>query len=187
MGWDDYETHLSDQDTLDLCKKIKAVVDDRAEAYYPSNMSGVARVDIGGNSFEQMVVDPKGEPNNFLSDAEMRSKFDTLVAPYLDPDSLDQLAKGILHLDDQKNIHGLLDLTRSEPAATLKAVLSRTSMVVERKEVGPGRYRESYGRYFEDFQIGDIYEHRPGRTITEADNTWFTLLTMNTHPIHFDG
>ena len=59
-------------------------------------------------------------------------------------------------------------------------------MVVERKEVGPGRYRESYGRYFEDFQIGDIYEHRPGRTITEADNTWFTLLTMNTHPIHFD-
>lgn len=60
-------------------------------------------------------------------------------------------------------------------------------MVVERKEVGPGRYRESYGRYFEDFQIGDIYEHRPGRTITEADNTWFTLLTMNTHPIHFDA
>ena len=59
-------------------------------------------------------------------------------------------------------------------------------MVVERKEVGPGRYRESYGRYFEDFQIGDIYEHRPGRTITETDNTWFTLLTMNTHPLHFD-
>jgi 2-methylcitrate dehydratase PrpD len=122
MGWDDYETHLSDQDTLDLCKKVKTVVDDRAEAYYPSNMSGVARVDIGGNSFEQMVVDPKGEPNNFLSDAEMRSKFDTLVAPYLDPDTLDRLAKGILHLDDQKNIHGLLDLTRSQPAATLKAV-----------------------------------------------------------------
>ncbi|GIT49150.1 MAG: hypothetical protein Ct9H300mP14_10780 [Gammaproteobacteria bacterium] len=58
---------------------------------------------LGGPSFEQMVVDPKGEPNNFLSDAEMRGKFDTLVAPYLDPDSLDQLAKGILQLDDQKN------------------------------------------------------------------------------------
>jgi len=122
MGWDDYETHLDDQDTLALCKKIKAVVDDRAEAHYPTNMSGVARVDIGGNSFEQMVVDPKGEPNNFLSDAEMRGKFNTLVAPYLDPDSLDQLAKGILQLDDQKNIHGLLDLTRARPAATLKAV-----------------------------------------------------------------
>ena len=59
-------------------------------------------------------------------------------------------------------------------------------MVVERKEVAPGRFRESYGRYFEDFEVGDIYEHRPGRTITVADNTWFTLLTMNTHPLHFD-
>jgi len=59
-------------------------------------------------------------------------------------------------------------------------------MAVERKEVAPGRFRESYGRYFEDFEVGDIYEHRPGRTITEADNSWFTLLTMNTHPLHFD-
>ncbi|MEM6495131.1 MAG: MaoC family dehydratase [Pseudomonadota bacterium] len=55
------------------------------------------------------------------------------------------------------------------------------------KEVGPQRYRESLGRYFEDFRIGDVYEHRPGRTITEADNSWFTLLTMNTHPLHFDA
>jgi len=53
-------------------------------------------------------------------------------------------------------------------------------------EIAPGRYRESYGRYLEDFKIGDIYEHRPGRTITETDNTWFTLLTMNQHPLHFD-
>ena len=59
-------------------------------------------------------------------------------------------------------------------------------MVVERKEVGTNRYRESYGRYYEDFEIGDVYEHRPGRTITEYDNTAFTLLTMNTHPLHFD-
>ena len=43
------------------------------------------------------------------------------------------------------------------------------------------------GRYYEDFTIGETYEHRPGRTISEADNTWFTLLTMNTHPIHFDA
>ena len=53
-------------------------------------------------------------------------------------------------------------------------------------EIAPGRYRESYGRYLEDFKVGDIYEHRPGRTITETDNTWFTLLTMNQHPLHFD-
>ena len=60
-------------------------------------------------------------------------------------------------------------------------------MVAEAKEVGPNRYRESYGRYLEDFKIGDVYEHRPGRTISESDNTHFTLLTMNQHPIHFDA
>jgi itaconyl-CoA hydratase len=43
------------------------------------------------------------------------------------------------------------------------------------------------GRYFEDFKVGATYKHRPGRTISEADNTWFTLLTMNQHPIHFDA
>ena len=59
-------------------------------------------------------------------------------------------------------------------------------MTVERKAVGPNRYRESSGRYFEDFKVGDVYELRPGRTISEADNTWFTLLTMNTNPLHFD-
>ena len=59
-------------------------------------------------------------------------------------------------------------------------------MVAEAKMVGENRYRESYGRYLEDFSVGDVYEHRPGRTITETDNTWFTLLTMNQHPLHFD-
>jgi len=59
-------------------------------------------------------------------------------------------------------------------------------MVQSATPIGPQRYRESFGRYYEDFIVGDCYEHRPGRTITEADNIWFTLLTMNTHPLHFD-
>jgi len=42
------------------------------------------------------------------------------------------------------------------------------------------------GRLFEDFVVGQEYPHWPGRTISEADNTWFTLVTMNTHPLHFD-
>ena len=42
------------------------------------------------------------------------------------------------------------------------------------------------GRFYEDFAVGDTYRHWPGRTISAADNTWFTLLTMNQHPIHFD-
>lgn len=42
------------------------------------------------------------------------------------------------------------------------------------------------GRYYEDFTVGDVYRNSRGRTILEADNTWFTLLTMNTHPLHFN-
>ena len=42
------------------------------------------------------------------------------------------------------------------------------------------------GRFFEDFEVGDVYEHPLGRTITSADNIWFTLLTQNTAPLHFD-
>ena len=42
------------------------------------------------------------------------------------------------------------------------------------------------GRFYEDFEIGDIYPHPLGRTVTQVDNIWFTLLTQNTNPIHFD-
>jgi acyl dehydratase len=43
------------------------------------------------------------------------------------------------------------------------------------------------GRFFEDFTVGDVYRHPLGRTISEADNTWFTLLTMNTNQMHFNA
>ena len=42
------------------------------------------------------------------------------------------------------------------------------------------------GRYFEDFEVGDVYRHPLGRTVLPVDNSWFTLLTQNTAPIHFD-
>jgi acyl dehydratase len=42
------------------------------------------------------------------------------------------------------------------------------------------------GRFFEDFRVGDVYHHALGRTVTETDNSWFTLLTQNTAPLHFD-
>jgi acyl dehydratase len=43
------------------------------------------------------------------------------------------------------------------------------------------------GRFLEDFSVGDLYRSRLGRTVSEADNTWFTLLTMNTNQIHFNA
>src|SRR6202043_3707653 len=42
------------------------------------------------------------------------------------------------------------------------------------------------GRVFEDFEVGDVYRHPLGRTVLATDNIWFTLLTQNTNPIHFD-
>lgn len=46
--------------------------------------------------------------------------------------------------------------------------------------------RDRYGRYLEEFTPGDVYKHWPGKTITESDNHVFTLLTMNTSPLHID-
>lgn len=54
-------------------------------------------------------------------------------------------------------------------------------------EGGKRRIPTPTGRYYEDFVVGDIYEHRPGRTITESDNINFSLMTMNQHPMHCDA
>jgi itaconyl-CoA hydratase len=43
------------------------------------------------------------------------------------------------------------------------------------------------GRFYEDIEVGDVYRSRLGRTITEADNVWFTCLTLNTNQIHFNA
>lgn len=43
------------------------------------------------------------------------------------------------------------------------------------------------GRYFEDFQVGDVYRHALGRTVTDTDNIWFTALTHNTNQVHFNA
>jgi acyl dehydratase len=47
-------------------------------------------------------------------------------------------------------------------------------------------HERPYGRYFEDFEVGDLYRHWPGKTITESDDHLICLLTMNHHPLHLD-
>jgi itaconyl-CoA hydratase len=54
------------------------------------------------------------------------------------------------------------------------------------KQVADKRYRETHGLYFDEFDVGDVIEHRPGRTLTEVDNVWFSLLSLNGHPLHID-
>jgi acyl dehydratase len=48
-------------------------------------------------------------------------------------------------------------------------------------------YERPFGRCFEDFEVGDVYRHWPGKTITEADDHLFCLITMNHHPLHLDA
>jgi itaconyl-CoA hydratase len=61
------------------------------------------------------------------------------------------------------------------------------TLVPAYKSVGEHRYRETSGLYYEDFEPGDVFEHRPGRTVLDVDNTYFTLLTLNIQEVHFDA
>jgi acyl dehydratase len=57
----------------------------------------------------------------------------------------------------------------------------------EMSENGATKRIVQRGLWFEEFEVGTTYEHRPGRTVTEADNVLFTTLTMNTQPLHLDA
>lgn len=61
------------------------------------------------------------------------------------------------------------------------------SIIPAYKAVGERRYRETSGLYYEDFEPGDVFEHRPGRTVLDTDNVYFTLLTLNVQQVHFDA
>lgn len=54
------------------------------------------------------------------------------------------------------------------------------------RELSPGRFREDEGLRYEDYVVGHVFEHRPGRTITATDNVWSSLLVLNQHPLHID-
>jgi len=120
MDWDSYARHLSDPDTLALCRRIRAVDDPEVEAQYPANMSGAARIHAAGQVFEQMVVVPKGEPGNFVTEAELRAKFDGLTAPYLDAARREELARRLLAVDEEGDIGALLRLTHVDAGSHLR-------------------------------------------------------------------
>ncbi len=112
MGWDDYAKHLADPETLGLCRRVHTVVDARAEAEFPDNLSGVVRVETKSGSYEAFVAVPKGEPGNFLSDDEFREKFDDLAAPYLTDAGAERLAGTLLALETVNNVQALTALGR---------------------------------------------------------------------------
>ena len=116
LAWDDYATHINDNKTLNLCKKIRVMPDPKAEAEFPENLSAVVRVSTKRGDFEAFVAVPKGEPDNFLSAAELPAKFDVLVGPYLPPSRADELATRLLAIFKESDINEVLRLTRPIPA-----------------------------------------------------------------------
>ncbi|RMF03558.1 MAG: MmgE/PrpD family protein, partial [Alphaproteobacteria bacterium] len=112
--WDDYVRHLGDARTRELTKRVRSVVDPRAEAEFPVNMSGSARIRTGRGLFESFVRVPRGEPGNFLEDREFREKFDGLCAPYLDAERVDQLADTLLSLEKCNSISAVMALSQGE-------------------------------------------------------------------------
>lgn len=80
-----------------------------------------------------------------------------------------------------------IDLTVFYTSLSLMEDSAMDSLLSAYKTVGDCRYREISGLYWEDFTPGDVFEHRPGRTVLDADNVWFTLLTLNVQQVHFDA
>ena len=115
MGWDDYARHLVDEETLALTRKFTTVTDPWAEAEYPANMAGIARVRTSRGTFEDKVAVPKGEPDNFMTHDEFREKFDGLVSPWIGAAQRGRLVQALLGLDEAASVGPMLDLTNPEP------------------------------------------------------------------------
>lgn len=114
MEWDHYARHIGDPQTLALCKRIRTVVDPVAEAEFPRYLSAVVRLRARGATREEFVRVAKGEPENFVTTAELAAKFDGLVAPYLSERRRTELARALAALDQAPDVGAVLRLTRPD-------------------------------------------------------------------------
>jgi len=112
MVWDDYAKHLKDADTLALCKKVTVSVDDRAQALFPENMSGVVRVRTKSGEFETLIKVPLGEPENFMPEDVFKAKFSGLAEPYLGTEKCAQLTDALMHLDEAPSLGSVMALSQ---------------------------------------------------------------------------
>ncbi len=108
LNWDHYATHLTDPDTRALGRLVSTIVDPMAEAAYPANMAGVARVTARGETYESFVEVPRGEPGNFPDEIEFKEKFNTLCGPYMSKPVMDRFARGLLTLDQANSVASVL-------------------------------------------------------------------------------
>ncbi|ONG48360.1 MmgE/PrpD family protein [Pseudoroseomonas deserti] len=107
MGWDSY-AQLQDPARKALMQKITCENDPEIEAEFPANMSGKLTLRARGQTFTRTVIVPKGEPDNFLSEAELRAKFGGLADAVLGAEAASALAETIARMDRLNDVSALL-------------------------------------------------------------------------------
>lgn len=109
LGWDSYKL-LDDPMIRALLPKIDCVPDPEIEALVPARMGGKLTIRTCGETFTETVTIAKGEPENFLAEDELRSKFSGLAVPVLGTDRASALADAVLTLDAAPSVGGLMRL-----------------------------------------------------------------------------
>jgi 2-methylcitrate dehydratase PrpD len=111
MGWQDYATQLFDPDIRALMARTHVEHDHEVEAHFPAQVAGRLTVSTrAGQSFSEFAAVPKGEPENPLTQDDLRSKFNGLVTPYLGPDGATELFDWVLHLEEQPSVERYFEL-----------------------------------------------------------------------------
>jgi 2-methylcitrate dehydratase PrpD len=118
MGWDSYAL-LDDPDIRSLLPKVRCELDPEIEAQFPANMSGKVTVRARGRDFTRTVAVPKGEPANFLTEAELRGKFSGLADAVLGAERAARLADAVLAIDRTQDVSSLMRLAAPTTATRL--------------------------------------------------------------------
>jgi 2-methylcitrate dehydratase PrpD len=109
FGWDSY-AWLQDKDIRALMPKILPEEDADVQAEFPTFMSGKLTIKARGQSFVRHIKIPKGEPDNFLTEAELRAKFHGLADAVLGAERAKQLADAVIGLDQAGDVNALMRL-----------------------------------------------------------------------------
>ena len=107
FGWADYDL-VGDEAVDNLASRVEIWNDPACEAAFPAQMAGSVEIVTGRGTFSQMVACPKGEPANFVTDAELRAKFTGLAAAYLAPGTADAAIKAILGVEEARSLREVL-------------------------------------------------------------------------------
>ncbi len=118
MDWDSYGA-LQDPAIRALLPRIVVEHDPEVQAEFPANMAGKLTVVAGGQTWTGFVRVPKGEPDNFMTDAELRAKFNALAAPVLGEERAARLADAALGLAEAPNLGALMRLAAPTVGARL--------------------------------------------------------------------